>query len=170
MEWMVALALIAGAAALAAPSLAGWRVRDRVDASARALLASLAYARGEAVRLGARVTVCRGDSPVGCGAASARCPGGDADWSCGWVVVSGSAERPLVLRRFAGDAQVVVKGAGSELAFTPPAGQVIGGFRRFEFAPRAAASGFDGERWRRCVRIAAGGRARVTPRACGAQG
>ncbi|AOI41434.1 GspH/FimT family protein [Burkholderia oklahomensis] len=168
-ELMVALVLVALAATLAVPTFAGARMRDRVDARARMFGASLAYARGEAARLGARVMLCRSDAAARCVAAGRPCDGGATDWSCGWaVVVADGARGTRVLRRVEHDAQVVVTGAGGDVVFTPPAGQVIGGFRSFEFAPNDASDAWRGERWRRCLRIAAGGRVRFVEGGCGA--
>jgi type IV fimbrial biogenesis protein FimT len=164
-EWWVALALAAVVAAFAVPSLAAWRMRDRVDARAQLMLASLALARGEAIRLGTRVVLCRGAEGAGCDA-PARCAGGETDWSCGWrVAASGADGAPLVLRRIAGDARVAMRGAARALVFTPPAGQLIGDFRRFEFAPGAMAVGVEDAH--ACLRLAAGGRARLARGRCG---
>lgn len=58
-ETMVVVALLAVVAVMATPSFVAWHVRDQVDALAKALVSTLAYARGEALRRGARVTVCR---------------------------------------------------------------------------------------------------------------
>jgi type IV fimbrial biogenesis protein FimT len=44
---------------------------------------------------------------------------------------------------------------------------VIGSFRSFEVAPRSASAATRGAPWRRCIRIAAGGRARIVEGACG---
>jgi type IV fimbrial biogenesis protein FimT len=62
---------------------------------------------------------------------------------------------------------VAIAATSTELSFTPPAGQVIGGFRNFDFAPRSADSAANSGS-RRCIRLAAGGRARMTPGGCGA--
>ncbi|AYX07565.1 Type II secretion system protein H [Burkholderia pseudomallei] len=168
-EVMAALMLVALAAMLTAPTLAGARMRDRVDARARVFGALLAYARGEAVRLGARVVLCRSDATAKCIAAGRPCGGGAADWSCGWAVVAADGERGTrLLRRIAPDARVAVTGATVDVVFTPPAGQVIGGFRSFEFASADASGAWRGERWRRCLRIAAGGRVRFAEGGCGA--
>ncbi|WP_063533503.1 GspH/FimT family protein [Burkholderia sp. MSMB1589WGS] len=167
-ELMVALVLVALVATLTVPTLAGARMRDRVDARARVFGALLAYARGEAVRLGMRVVVCRSDATAKCIAAGRPCDNGAADWSCGWTVAVADGERGTrVLRRIARDVRVAVTGATVDVIFTPPAGQVIGGFRSFEFAPSDASGAWHGERWRRCLRIAAGGRVRFAEGGCG---
>ncbi|TAL98214.1 MAG: prepilin-type N-terminal cleavage/methylation domain-containing protein [Paraburkholderia sp.] len=167
-ETLVAIAMLAVLAVLATPSFFAWRVRDQVDARAKALVSTLVFARGEAVRRSARVTVCRIDSALHCLAAGKPCPAGTADWSCGWAVMSERAGRSSLLRVLPDLAAVSVTGTLTDVAFTPPAGQVIGSFRSFEFAPRSPSAATRGDRWRRCVRIAAGGRARVIEGTCGA--
>ncbi|CAG4886368.1 hypothetical protein R52603_02917 [Paraburkholderia saeva] len=167
-ETLVVVAMLAVLAVLAAPSFFAWRVRDQVDARAKALVSTLAFARGEALRRSARVTVCRIDSAFHCLAAGKPCPAGSADWSCGWAVMAERAGRSSLLRVQPDLAAVSVTGTLAEVAFTPPAGQVIGSFRSFEFAPRSSSAATRGDRWRRCVRIAAGGRARMIEGACGA--
>ncbi|MCA3847068.1 MAG: pilus assembly protein FimT, partial [Burkholderia sp.] len=73
-----------------------------------------------------------------------------------------------VLPRYPHDAEVAVAGVAHDLAFAPPVGQSIGGIRRFELRPRRSVSGADDARVSRCVRIAAGGRARVAAGRCDA--
>jgi type IV fimbrial biogenesis protein FimT len=65
-------------------------------------------------------------------------------------------------------AAVSIAGASTNLTFTPPAGQTIGSFRSFDLAPRFTTKATQGNAWRRCIRIAAGGRARIAEGACGA--
>ncbi|WZV76095.1 GspH/FimT family protein [Burkholderia pseudomallei] len=130
--------------------------------------ALLAYARGEAVRLGARVVLCRSDATAKCIAAGRPCGGGAADWSCGWAVVAADGERGTrLLRRIAPDARVAVTGATVDVVFTPPAGQVIGGFEVSSLrrqTHRAHGAGNAGA----AARIAAGGRVRFAEGGCGA--
>ncbi len=165
-EMTVVVALVALLAAMAAPSFVAWHLRDRIDAGARALLASLAYARSEAVRRGEPVTVCRIDTDGRCVVARGRHGGGAADWASGWAVVVDAGAGRTVLRRQPRADAVAILGAAAEIRFTPPAGQVIGGFRSFEVAPKSIAplgGGFDRSR---CIAIAAGGRARMVEGAC----
>jgi type IV fimbrial biogenesis protein FimT len=61
-ETLAVVALLAVIAVLGTPSFVAWYVRDQVDARAKALASTLAYARSEALRQGARVTVCRTDA------------------------------------------------------------------------------------------------------------
>jgi type IV fimbrial biogenesis protein FimT len=167
-ETLMVVALLAVIAVMAAPSLVAWHVRDQVDARARALLSTLSYARSEAVRRGARVTVCRVDSARRCLASGQACSAGVADWSCGWAVMVERAGAPMVLRAQAELAAVSIAGTQTNLTFTPPAGQLIGSFRSFDIAPHFPSSATQGAPWRRCIRIAAGGRPRIVEGACGA--
>ncbi|CAB3763771.1 GspH/FimT family pseudopilin [Paraburkholderia solisilvae] len=167
-ETLVVVALLAVLAVLATPSFVAWQVRDQVDARAHALLSTLAYARSEAIRRGVRVTVCRIDAARRCLAAGQACRSGIADWSCGWAVMIERAGSFFALRVQPEFAAVSIAGASTNLAFTPPAGQAIGSFRNFDVAPRFASKATQGNSWRRCIRIAAGGRARIVEGPCGA--
>ncbi|AFQ49124.1 GspH/FimT family pseudopilin [Burkholderia cepacia] len=165
-ELMVAIALAAGIGLYAAPAFDQWRMRERVDARSRALLGALSFARTEATRLGVRVTLCRAGRDGDCVQSGERCD--PAEWSCGWIVSGQFDGQSRVLRRYPRDADIAVAGAAHDLAFAPPAGQVIGGIRRFELRPQRALPGGDAVRVSRCVRIAAGGRARVAAGRCDA--
>jgi type IV fimbrial biogenesis protein FimT len=165
-EMTVVVALVALLAAMAAPSFVAWHLRDRIDAGARALLASLAYARSEAVRRDEPVTVCRIDADGRCIAVRGRNDGGAVDWASGWAVVVEAGAGRTVLRRQPRADAVAILGAAAEIRFTPPAGQVIGGFRRFEVVPESIAPLVRGYDRSRCIAIAAGGRARIVEGAC----
>jgi type IV fimbrial biogenesis protein FimT len=165
-ELLVVGVLVALFAVMATPSFIAWRLRDQVDARARVLVSSLTYARSESIRRGVRVTLCRIDAARRCLAARAPCEDAALDWSCGWAVTADASVAPSILRLQPRVAAVAVKGSAAEIAFTPPAGQVIGGFRSLEVAPRDGA-GMRDDGWRRCIRIAAGGRARLTEGRCG---
>jgi type IV fimbrial biogenesis protein FimT len=167
LELCVVLAVISIVAAFATPSFLAWHARDQVDARARALLSTLSLARAEAVRRGVRITLCRVDAALHCLAAGRACDGGALDWSCGWGVFVDRDGAPMLLRVQPASPIVSVAGTSTELSFTPPAGQVIGGFRSFDFAPRGAEASANAAA-RRCIRLAAGGRARITSGACGA--
>jgi type IV fimbrial biogenesis protein FimT len=167
-ETLVVVAVLAVIAVVATPSFVAWHVRDQVDARARALLSTLSYARSEAVRRGVRVTVCRVDAARHCLASGQACRVGVADWSCGWVVMVERSGTPSVLRAQAELAAVSIAGTQTNLTFTPPAGQLIGSFRSFDIAPQFPSRATLGQSWRRCIRIAAGGRPRIADGACGA--
>ena len=167
-ETLAVVALLAVIAVMTAPSFAAWHARDQVDARAKALASTLAYARSEALRRGARVTVCRIDAARRCLAAGQPCTTGVADWSCGWAVMAERGGTLSLLRAHPLLAAVSISGTQTNLTFTPPAGQLIGTFRSFDIAPRVQSSTTRGDGWRRCIRIAAGGRARLVHGACGA--
>lgn len=166
-ETLVVCALMLLLAALAVPSFAAWQQRQRVETGVRTLLASMAYARSEAVRVGAPVVICRSDANGRCG------DGGQfgrerraVDWAAGWAVVLETDHGRQVLRTHFPASGVQIRGAPNVIRFRPPAGQVIGGFRSFEFAPFGAGSGEPARIARRCVSVAAGGRARVSDGDC----
>jgi type IV fimbrial biogenesis protein FimT len=167
-ELAVVLAVIAVIATFSAPSFVTWHKRDQVDARARAMLSTLTLARSEAIRRGARVTLCRINAARACLLSGKACDDGLTDWACGWALFSERDGVRVLMRMQPALAGVAVAGTGSELSFTPPSGQIIGGFRSFDFGARDGALMSVGARGRRCIRIAAGGRARLTEGACGA--
>jgi type IV fimbrial biogenesis protein FimT len=163
-ELSVVLAVMA---IIATPSFLAWHLRDQVDARARALFSTLSLARSEAVKRGARVTLCRIDVARHCLAPGKNCGSGAADWSCGWALFVERDGAPVLLRAQPASPSIAIAGATTDLSFTPPAGQVIGGFRSFDFSARnsrLAASALSA----RCIRLATGGRPRMTQGACGA--
>jgi type IV fimbrial biogenesis protein FimT len=166
-ELLTVLVLVGLLSAWAVPAVGHWLERDRVEARAHALLATLWFARGEAVRRAQPVTVCRAGVGERCAASGQPCAGGATDWSCGWLVVPGVASvgsSAVALRTFAPEPRVSIGGPTTPLVFTPPAGQVIAGWRSLEFASRGAHGAAAVPS--RCVRIALGGRARLTEGAC----
>jgi type IV fimbrial biogenesis protein FimT len=167
-ETFVVIALLALIAVVATPSFVAWHMRDQIDARTHALAATLSYARSEALRRGTRVTVCRTDSARRCLASGQPCANGVTDWACGWAVLAERNGAMSLLRAHPALAAVSISGAQTNLTFTPPAGQLIGSFRSFDIAPRVPSKATQGDKWRRCIRIAAGGRARVVESACGA--
>ncbi|SAK77174.1 Tfp pilus assembly protein FimT-like protein [Caballeronia temeraria] len=166
-ELCVVLAVMAILATFAAPSFIAWQTRDQVDARARSLLSSLTLARAEAVRRGARVTLCRIDASRHCLASGRSCENGVTDWSCGWGLFVDRDGVSTLLRMEPPMTSISIAGTSTDLSFTPPSGQVIGGFRSFDFGPRGADLAANSAS-RRCVRLASGGRARVTQGSCGA--
>jgi type IV fimbrial biogenesis protein FimT len=165
-ETMVVIVLLAICATASTPVFTAWRMRDQIDARANAMLGTLAYARNEAIRRKARVTVCRVDTARNCLAAAKACPSGLADWSCGWAVMLERAGAYVPLRVQPGLDAVAVASGLTAITFTPPAGQTIGSLRNIEIAPRVPSAAQRGKAWRRCIRVAAGGRARISDGAC----
>lgn len=160
-ELLVVTVLAASATIAAVPMFSAWQARDRVDGAARALLASLAFARGEAIGQGGRVVVCPADATGRCVPNAHPCARGPQAWSCGWAVVSGHGRAGRALRIYPRVSGVSIAAGSAHVEFTPPAGQVIGGFRKFEFSAAGSAAANDGKGLHRCIRIAAGGRARL---------
>ncbi|MFP4889713.1 GspH/FimT family pseudopilin [Paraburkholderia sp. EG304] len=167
-ETLAVIALVMLMAVMAMPSFAAWQMRDQVDARSKALLSTFAYARSEALRRGARITVCRVDAAHVCLASGQPCADGVADWACGWAVFAERGGKPSLLRAQPALAAVSIAGVQTDMTFTPPAGQLIGAFRSFDIAPRSPSKSMQGNPWRRCISVAAGGRARISEGACGA--
>ncbi|UUM21253.1 GspH/FimT family protein [Mycoavidus sp. SF9855] len=173
LELLLVLSLLGAMAVAATPSVRNWLVRDHVEMQAQALLATLTYARSEAIRRAMRITVCRDDGYGRCSENHKQRAATELNnWASGYLVL---AELPThleqrrgmqVLRIQAPIEAVTIQGASAPLSFTPPAGQVIGGFRSFEIAARTAAAGSGHVRVCRCVRIAAGGRSRIMNGSC----
>jgi type IV fimbrial biogenesis protein FimT len=167
-ELAVLLAVIAVVVTFATPSVVVWHKRDQLDARARTMMSTLTLACSEAIRRGARVTLCRVDAAHACLAASKACDGGLTDWSCGWEPFADRGGTRVLSRMQPAASSIAIGEMGSELSFTPPSGQVIGGFRSFDFSARANALASLGERGRRYLRLASDGRPRLTQGACGA--
>jgi len=169
LETLVVVAVLALGVWAVTPVFVAWRARDQVDARANALLGSLIYARTQAIQLQARVTVCRSSDGRRCAAQNAACASGAADWSCGWAVMLERNGTTQPLRAQPMLDAVAITSKFSSIAFTPPAGQTIGSLGNFDIGPRAssATGSLQGAPWRRCIRIATGGRARITQGACG---
>ncbi|WP_322016182.1 GspH/FimT family pseudopilin [Paraburkholderia sp. J12] len=167
-ETVVVVVLLAMCATATTPVFIAWRVRDQVDARANALLGTLAYARNEAIRRKVRIVVCRIGAARHCLGSGESCPSGSADWSCGWAVVAEDPGMQRLLRAQPALDDVAIASTLSAMTFSPPAGQAIGALRSFDFAPRVASAAMRGNAWRRCIRIAAAGRARISDGACGA--
>ena len=169
-ETLIVCALTLLLATLAMPSFVTWQQRQRVEACVRMLLASMAYARSEAVRLGLPVAICRSDAhgrcedSVGYDFGRERVP---VDWATGWAVVIEIGYGRRVLRTHVPAPGVRMIGAPNAIRFRPPAGQVIGGFRSFEVIPSGIRIGMPSDDARRCVSVAAGGRARARVGDCG---
>jgi type IV fimbrial biogenesis protein FimT len=167
-EMLAVIVLVMLIAVMAVPSFAAWHMRDQIDARSKALLSTFAFARSEALRRGTRITVCRVDSARVCLASGQPCVDGVADWACGWAVFAERGGKPSLLRAQPALAAVSITGVQTDMTFTPPAGQLIGAFRSFDIAPRSPSKSMQGNPWRRCISIAAGGRARISDGACGA--
>ncbi|WP_158902857.1 GspH/FimT family pseudopilin [Burkholderia sp. L27(2015)] len=176
-ELMAVMALLVIVAMLAAPAFNEWLLRDRVDGFTRNLLNTFTFARNEALRLGARVDVCRDDGAAHCAKSTQPCGPSDAaradNWACGWLVVTeaqrdAGASSVRLLRLYSGSHALAATGVATALTFTPPAGQILGSFRTFEISPITSPSGVGRARLTRCIRLAIAGRPRLTEGPCGA--
>ncbi len=116
------------------------------------------------------------------------------NWACGWLVTvampaaadarvdaierradmrmarTSSAPSSRILREYGANRAVTVTSPPAALSFTPPVGQVIGSFRDFQITPAVwaadAAEAASAPQLARCIRLAAGGRARVSEGLC----
>lgn len=83
-ELLVTLSILATLVTLAAPSVAGLVQSGNVASAVNTFLADMRFARGEAIRRGSAVVVCRSDAPE---AASPTCSHESArGWAAGWIV------------------------------------------------------------------------------------
>jgi type IV fimbrial biogenesis protein FimT len=86
-ELMVVVAIVAILASLAVPSFMGLLANSTVAKGVNAFMADMRYGRGEAMRRGKNVTVCRSANPL---AAVPVCSAGDGlavgGWMEGWVI------------------------------------------------------------------------------------
>lgn len=174
LELLCVLALLGALAVTAAPAMRAWLLRDQVEMQAQALLATLAYARGEAIRRAMRITLCRDD---GHGRGCANPKTGSAtelnNWARGYLVLAElptrfiEPSRAQILRLQPPLEAVTIQSVSAPLSFMPPAGQIIGGFRSFEIGARTAWGSYDARAYR-CVRVAAGGRSRIFNGPCAA--
>ena len=62
---------------IAAPSFQSFIAQNRVETASGQLMASLAFARSEAIKRGARVTLCKSDNASTCGGTG---------WEDGWII------------------------------------------------------------------------------------
>jgi len=94
-ELMVTISVAAILLALAAPSFQSLMISNRITAQTNDLVSDLAFARSEAIKRGATVTVCFANSATSCGAGT--------DWTQGWMVfvdtgTAGNATGDTILR------------------------------------------------------------------------
>jgi type IV fimbrial biogenesis protein FimT len=94
LELMVVITIVAVLMALGAPSYRYVTNSNRVSAEVNALLGDLQFARSEAIKEGATVTVCPTANPP---ATPPICNPGSTEWDQGWIVTSATVT-PNVLR------------------------------------------------------------------------
>ena len=93
-ELLVVITIVAVLMALGVPSYRYVTNSNRVSAEVNALLGDLQFARSEAIKEGATVTVCPTANPP---ANPAICNPGSTEWDQGWIVTSATVT-PNVLR------------------------------------------------------------------------
>ncbi len=170
-ELVIVLAILAGLAVTTFPAFSYWRARDRLQTYAQNLLATLSYARSEAIKRGGPVTVCRADeNGTACRKSAQVCRANARgtladDWGCGYAVLADSTSYEGERMQQTLRVQAPLEGVtlfskiSTPLRFTPPAGQILGGFRRFELKSRLSPESNWDERLQLCLTISAGGRA-----------
>lgn len=79
-ELVVGIALLAILLAIAAPNFQGMTASSRLTSASNDLLGTLQQARAQAIRIGARVTVCRSTNGIQCSTAAG------VGWDRGWIV------------------------------------------------------------------------------------
>jgi type IV fimbrial biogenesis protein FimT len=80
-ELMITVVVAGILMGLAAPSFVSFVKNNRLSSQANELMADLAFARSEAVKRGANITICRASDPF------AACTGSPGQWSTGWIVI-----------------------------------------------------------------------------------
>lgn len=88
-ELMVTIAIIAILAGIALPSYQALIVNSRMTTQASELLTTFEYARSEAVKRNATVTVCPSTDGATCAASAVGAA--SADWQTGWIVLTATA-------------------------------------------------------------------------------
>ncbi|MCA1779969.1 MAG: GspH/FimT family pseudopilin [Xanthomonadaceae bacterium] len=107
MELLIGIAILAILTVVALPNFIAFTQNNRLAAQANELVATLQYARSEALKRGVDVQICSSASGTAC----------DGDWNDGWVAVADpDATDPQLLR--------VWQSPGGDFSFDPPAGTV----------------------------------------------
>ncbi len=83
-ELIVTVTIAGVLMSLAAPSFSNFVKNNRLSSQANAIMADLAFARSEAVKRGAPVTICRSKDGAGCLSGT--------EWDEGWIVVNAAGQ------------------------------------------------------------------------------
>ncbi len=94
-ELIIAVVIASILISLAAPSFSGFVKNNRLASQANGFMADVAFARSEAVKRGANITVCRSGN-------GADCLNG-TKWHEGWIVVDGAGQVLRVHEKLTGD-------------------------------------------------------------------
>ncbi len=154
-ELMVAIAVAAILLSLGLPSFQQAMRSNRVATTSNEMLASLALARGEALK---------GLGPAGvCATTDGAVCSGNADWSDGWLVWrqerTGGIVSDVPVRHVQSVGRMSVTGPAGSIAFTVQ-GRSVDGAREIDIAPA------EGEEPVRCVRVNVTGQASLAREAC----
>lgn len=148
-ELMVTIAVLGILLTIAVPNFQAFIFNNRMTSIANNMLTTLGYARSEAVKRAANVTVCASSSGVACTA------GG---WESGWVVLDAGGNVLRVQEALEGEATLTGAGAmviGANGRMTMPAAATT-------LTLNSGMAGIDG----RQIQIDPSGRARVCKPAC----
>ncbi len=170
---MLVILMLSTIALFTTPSLSSWLHRNQVEVAAQDFLSHIAYARQQAITLGNPVVLCRTDHTGQCSMPTQYDPNHHAvaqNWGDGYAIrihpSAGIAPwfAQALLRIWQPHGDITITSSPLPLIFRPPIGQVTG-MRHFEFAPCAPYKESLAS-MRRCIYIAAGGRARLEQGAC----
>jgi type IV fimbrial biogenesis protein FimT len=126
-ELMVAVAVLAIALGIAAPSLNGIRASGQLSAASSEISTAVQMARQEAIKRGRRVGLCASSTGTSCG--------GSADWSTGWLIFE---DRDANGTWSGGDIAIQSGRVGSDLSLLPSSN--VGSVISFRHDGRARAS------------------------------
>jgi type IV fimbrial biogenesis protein FimT len=102
-ELIVTLVIAGILMAWAAPNFSGFIKNNRLSSQANAMMADLAFARSEAVKRGASITICRSGN-------GADCLNGTT-WKEGWLVVDGAGQVLRVHEELTGENTTIATAA-----------------------------------------------------------
>ncbi len=130
LELLATIAVLVILAGVGLPEMSRFLHRQRIASAHSELQAALAYARGEAVRRMAQVSLCRRAAGKG----EPRCADGGRDWSEGWIVFVDRSAQTRSRDPVMGEILQVHRGFAKDatLTFT---------------APRGTSLTYDGEGW-----------------------
>jgi len=161
-ELLVTLAVVAIALSLAVPGFAAFIRDQRATGQANDLLVSLTFARSEAIKRGAPITVCASADGSTCA--------GNSDWEAGWILFVDEAgpgpngtvdtgDTVLRVHQALARSELVTNAGSAWVAFAPDG--LAASRDDFELTP----DGCTGDQMR-SIDLSATGRARVQEEAC----
>jgi len=120
LELLICLAVLVVISGFGLPEMGRLLNRQRIASAHSELQASLSFARGEAIRRSAQVTICRRSAGTG----SPACASSGHDWSSGWIVFADRSAEAGARDPVLGDVLEVHSGVAqyTTLTFTAPRG------------------------------------------------